>query len=107
MPAKGGHKSPCEPINTWSQSHRDSALEEQDEVAKINENISIKEKQLLCRLLIMTKAVAGVRHPALPKKAPERKLGCFLGAGDGNRTHLSTLGRSHSTDELRPHTNNC
>ena len=25
------------------------------------------------------------------------------GAGNGSRTHLSTLGRSHSTDELYPH----
>ena len=25
------------------------------------------------------------------------------GAGDGSRTHLLSLGSSHSTDELRPH----
>lgn len=24
----------------------------------------------------------------------------YIGAGDGNRTHLSSLGSSHSTDEL-------
>lgn len=29
-------------------------------------------------------------------------LHIFSGAGDGNRTHLSSLGSSHSTDELRP-----
>ena len=28
------------------------------------------------------------------------------GAGNGSRTHLSTLGRSHSTDELYPHRGN-
>lgn len=27
----------------------------------------------------------------------------FGGAADGNRTHLSSLGSSHSTDELQPH----
>ena len=26
----------------------------------------------------------------------------FVGAGNGNRTHLSSLGSSHSTDELYP-----
>lgn len=37
------------------------------------------------------------------KKAPQtaERLRRF-GAGNGSRTHLSTLGRSHSTDELYP-----
>ena len=26
----------------------------------------------------------------------------YIGAGDGSRTHLLSLGSSHSTDELRP-----
>ena len=29
----------------------------------------------------------------------------YIGAGDGNRTHLSSLGSSHSTDELHLHYN--
>ena len=43
-----------------------------------------------------------LRSPFCPKgKAP--RWGAFpFGAGNGNRTHLSTLGRSHSTDELYP-----
>ena len=30
---------------------------------------------------------------------------CLRGAGDGSRTHLSSLGSYGSTDELRPHRN--
>ena len=30
----------------------------------------------------------------------------FLGAADGSRTHLSSLGSSHSTDELQPRKGN-
>ncbi len=31
-----------------------------------------------------------------------KRMVFFFGAGDGNRTHLSSLGSLHSTDELRP-----
>ena len=36
------------------------------------------------------------------KKTPKDQLRGFQ-AGNGNRTHLSTLGRSYSTDELYLH----
>ena len=35
------------------------------------------------------------------KKAPNGAF--FFGAADGSRTHLSSLGSLHSTDELQPH----
>ena len=33
---------------------------------------------------------------------PQKRQACF-GAADGSRTHLSSLGSLHSTDELQPH----
>ena len=37
---------------------------------------------------------------------PTIKKHALIGAGDGNRTHLSSLGSSHSTDELHLRYNN-
>ena len=54
-----------------------------------------KQGELILSLLITISS--------LLKKGPEEGP-CFriIGAGNGSRTHLSTLGRSHSTDELYP-----
>ena len=41
--------------------------------------------------------------PGTQKQPPAIARSCSYGAGNGSRTHLSTLGRSHSTDELYPH----